>query len=415
MANVKGVIIQDAPPKGGANTPDDSISGMVLNGVASGSVVLGQTEKLTSIRDAETLGITPEYDATNSVLVWYHINEFYQLTKELPGTVLYIMVIPQTIGLVEMIQDATEIYSKKLLSDANSEISSITFAYNPTVYAPLFTNGIDSNVLLAIPQAQALADFARDRAMPIVVGLEGKGFEGDETTLEDLTNLLAAAPDVYVPIFQDWEKAESLALYNLHAAVGTMLGAIAAKAIHVNVGFVKFGNLTDLVNNRWRIGGLSDHSKVVKNDNRLQQLEDKHWIFVQTYNNIDGLYISNDHTAIAEVVVDNVINRNNIRYVRTHNKAHRVLYAILIPEVKGPQSVDPATGKLLISTVVYFKGLGEAAIDAEMRDSISGRKVIIDKNSDLLTGSKALLGEALVVPEGSVNEILINLSLNNAI
>lgn len=130
--STKGVIIDKATPKTGVSTSADSTIGMVLTGVATSNLLLGQTYKITSIADAKKLGLNPAYDKANGVLVYQHIKDFYDGTVNKPGSVIYLMLVAQNISLPSIIDDTGNIYAHKLLIDAKGEIKNIFFGFSPS-------------------------------------------------------------------------------------------------------------------------------------------------------------------------------------------------------------------------------------------------------------------------------------------
>ena len=55
----------------------DAVVGIVLNGVATTQLALLTAKQVSSLKEAEALGITSAYDTANNVKVWFHIKEFY--------------------------------------------------------------------------------------------------------------------------------------------------------------------------------------------------------------------------------------------------------------------------------------------------------------------------------------------------
>ncbi|MGY0034446.1 hypothetical protein [Pedobacter sp. NJ-S-72] len=94
----KAVEFNKAKPADSINSQVTSISGLIANGVAVvGKLMLGQPYAIYSPDDAKQLGIDAAYDATNSVVLSHHINEFYRGSEI--GTKLYLMVVSQTLHL----------------------------------------------------------------------------------------------------------------------------------------------------------------------------------------------------------------------------------------------------------------------------------------------------------------------------
>jgi hypothetical protein len=541
--SVKGIIFNKQTPQSGVATSADSTSGMILGGVAvSGTLALNTKYKLRSVRDAIALGITEDYDKANAVLVYYHISEFYRRTRKKPGTVLYIMIVAQTVTLPQMIDDTGAVYAKKLLTDAKSEIKQLGFGFNPTEttatggnflftaigadndtavfkltigstvlilgsykkvsgdstvalvatavraainlltpvhgfvaagtaanvlltapkgygdllstgtplsvtivgtiaatvtqftggagYAPTVTNNMAADSFTAIANAQLLYDWAFNAGMPCQMIIEGKKFTGTAATAQDLHNLPsgADAPNTSLVVGQDWDWADTLPLYYCHAAVGTKLGDVAMRNVNENTGWVEVGDLTSVAEESWINAGFSSHAKIDTLKEDWDILDGLGYIFPITYPNLDGIYWNNDWTCaklardgngnlILSQMIDGVkyLFESRIYLGRTIDKAIRQVYAALIKDVKSPQAVDPATGKLPTGVITYFKKKGENAIDDSMTNQISGRKVFIDPDSDLLNAPQQLLTSIEVVPYGNVDSIKVNIGITNRI
>lgn len=416
--SVKGVIVRKKIPPTGVRTTADGISGLVAHAVAVPSTfVLGTTYKLFSLRDAESLGITESYDDTNNLLLWYHIKEYYEETSLDAGTPLYIMGVAQSVSFVAMVEDTGIAYGKKMMQDAKGEIKQLGFAYNPISYTPTLLNGVDADLITAVGKAQLLHDFSIDNAMPLNVVLEGKNGFSTPAAMQDFRAISGVkASNVAVCFGQDFDKADAKAIWNKHAAVGTLLGSIAARRVNESCGWVEVGNIQDVPRNRWVKPAFSNHVLIDVHKASWQVLENKSVIFPITYANADGVFWNSDYTcANPEVDTEGYINEWNFAYGRTLNKAIRAVYAALLPSVKSPQPVNPATGKLDIGVIASFKGKALARIDADMANEISGRDVFIDKNSDLINSPRELKAGVVVVPFGSTDSIRVDVALKKSI
>ncbi len=417
--SVKGVITEKKVPPTGIRTTSDGISGLVLHAVAVvGKFVLGDCYKLQGLRDAKALGIDEDYDNTNNVLVYYHIKEYYEMVALDSNTPLYIMGVAQSVAFGDMIEDTTSIYGKKLALFAKGEIKQFGFGNNPTAYAPTLANGVDAALLVAIAKAQTLHSWSLDNAMPFEIVLEGKnGWTGTATAMQDFTAISGVqAPNVAVTFAQDWEQGDKKTIWNKHAAVGTVLGAIAARRVNESIGWVEVGNIQDVARGRWIKPAFSNHILIEAKKEDWQTLQDKAVIVPLTYANSDGVFFNTSKTCVAQVTdAEGYINEWNIEYGRTLNKAIRSVYAALLPSVKSPQPVDATTGKLDIGVVAFFKGKAESRIDADLANEISGRAVFIDKNSDLINAPRELKSGVTVVPFGATDVIRVNIALKNRI
>lgn len=416
--SVKGVIVRKKIPPSGVRTTADGISGLVAHAIAVPTTfVLGTTYKLFSLRDAEGLGITESYDNSNNLLLWYHIKEYYEETSLDAGTPLYIMGVAQTVSFPTMVEDTAVIYGKKMLLDAKGEIKQIGFAYNPTVYTPTLLNGVDADLITAVGKAQLLHEYSIDNAMPMNVVLEGKNGFSTPAAMQDFRAIAGVkAPNVAVCFGQDFDKANDRAIWNKHAAIGTLLGSIAARRVNESCGWVEVGNIQDVPRNRFVKPAFSNHILIDVHKADWQVLENKSVIFPITYANQDGVFWNSDYTCDTPTVdTQGYINEWNFAYGRTLNKAIRAVYAALLPSVKSPQPVDATSGKLDIGVIALFKGKALARIDADMANEISGREVFIDPNSDLINSPRELKAGVVVVPFGSTDSIRVDVALKKSI
>jgi hypothetical protein len=520
--STKGVIINKTTPNPGVRTTARSTKGLIISAPAASGLAHGVSREIKSLAEAESLGITATFDKVNGVLCHYHIAEFYRLAKR-PGTSLWIMLVARTVTLVQMCDETTTTFAKKLITDAKGAIRDIGLVSNPAetvatagnylvtaigangdtielritvsgkvlvlgrytkvsgdttvdlvatalraainagtavhgfvaggstanvaltapagygaslngagiisavivgtiagtitnfssgvspTYTPL--NGIATDSFNAIGKAQLLADWSFTQLSPVNVIVEGKAWQGSASSSIDLRT--QQAPKVSLVIGQDFDKADELPLFNQSAAVGSVLGMLAQRNFSENIGWVEFGNLTDTNRGRFLTAGFSNHGLADSVKADWDTLDDKGYIFVQTYSNLDGQYFNNDHTCVPIVIdTEGNINEHNLHYGHTADEAARSVYAALLPSVKSPQAVDPATGKLPIGVIGYFRGLAESRIDADMGDQISGRAVLVDPNSDLLI-AKQLNASLKVVPLGSTDTIVVTLSINS--
>jgi hypothetical protein len=414
MADLNGVNIVKG--KIGANTvtTGDGISGMVIACPAPAGVIHGTVSEVYNLVDVESLGITPEFDATNNVNVYRHMREFFRMAGE--GQKLYILLVAQSITMVDICQDTGERYAKKLLIEAGGEIKQIAVMVNPTGETT-HLNGLPDDVYNSIPHAQGLAEWAYNRDFPIQVLLEGYDYAGSAASsanLRDIPNV--KAPKVSIIIGQDWSYADTLTgNAQKFADVGTALGTLSEARINQNIGENESFNLSDAILDAWLIPGLSSHQKNIDVHTDLQTLEDKGYIFGVSYPGLDGVRWNNDHTC-TEIIRDaeGNVNEHSIAYGRTMDKAVRLLRVALLPKIKTSHPVDAKTGKLPIGVIKNFEGIGNTALGGMVsRKEITDGVTIVDPESDLVI-NKTLNVKFRIVPYGSINEIkgTVNLKTN---
>ena len=413
--STKGVIISKENPAVGVTLGDLRVSGLIANAVAiAGQFDLDTLYKINSVKDAEdTLGIDAAYDTTNKVVLWHHIKEFYEEVGLDSGVPLYIWGTSQATTMEQMVDVAGAI-GKNFINGTEGEAFQIAIARNPDgAYVPAVVDGLLDEVLAALPKAQALVDWAFGKMYPTRIILEGRNFTPPVSGVQDLRAIAGVeAPNVSIVVAQDYDYAEKDALFNNYAAVGTFLGSLAAADVHVNVGWVDEFNLTDVAASRWENAALSNHVSVESYQDDWELLDDKGYIFTQTYPRVSGYRWNGDHTCTPiQVDVEGNMNEAYQRFGRTMDAVALSAFGALAGRVKSPQPVDPASGKLPTVVIADFKAVSEKRIDQDLSANLSGREVIVDKDSNLLPPDETLNMAVKAVPYGSADTIKVKIGL----
>lgn len=413
--STKGVIISKEKPAVGVTLGDLRVSGLIANAIAVvDKFALNTLYKINSVKDAEdTLGIDAAYDTTNKVVLHHHIQEFYEEVGLDSGVSLYLYGVSQATTLEQMVDVAGAI-GKTFINGAEGKVFQCGLCRNPdNAYVPTIVDGLLDEVLNAIPKAQALVDWAFTKMYPTRIIIEGRNFTPPVSAVQDLRDITnVKAPNVSVVVGQDYDYADKDALFNNYAAVGTYLGTLAAADIHENTGWVEQFNLTNVASDRWVNAGFSNHDPVEDYEDDWELLDSKGYIFPQTYPRVDGYRWNNDHTCTPiEVDVEGNMNEAYQRFGRTMDAAALSAFGALVGRVKSPQPVDPATGKLPTVVVADFKAVAEKRIDQDLGGKISGREVIVDKESNLLPPDERLDMAIKAVPYGSASTIKVKIGL----
>lgn len=420
---MRGVIINKGTT--GANVDNnDGTSGLLVNGVAVTAtesvvgVVLGQGYKLTKVQDAIDFGIDEAYDTTNNVRVFRHISEFYRMSGE--GTVLYLMVCAQTKTPAMMIAD----HGHSLIAFADGEIRYLAIGYNPaTGYTATSVDGMETAIREAIDDCQALHDWTWETDRPCNIIIEGRGMNGLAASMLNLRDIDVSGNvmpygNVTVCVGQDWDYAETLTGFaQKFADIGTLLGCRAYLPVNRNVGEVETMDITNTKKAKWLVAGLSNHTKIADMESSLATLDEKGYVFAISYTGITGFRWNNDHVCSPEVVdADGYMNESTMAYGATLGKAARKLRTKLLPKVKTTVPVDTSTGLLPTGIVKYFEGLGDSALaDMIAAGEISGGKTSVDATSNLLSGDKTLKVSFVIVPTGTINEIVGTINLKSSL
>ena len=426
MANLNGVKLTKGTI--GANTLSggDGISGMIIAAPAPGGLAHGEVTTLYHLKDAVSLGITPDFDSDNFVNCHRHIREFYRMASD--GSRLYLMLVDQSTAMEDILEDssqgANDAPAKKLLIEAEGNIRQLGVAINPSA-APTVLNGMNAETYHAIAKAQGLALWAYDQHFPLQVLLEGRDYNGDATAVADLKAIAnLSATKVSVVLGQDYNYAESLADDNAgtpvylktFSDVGTALGTVSTARVNQNIGENERFNITDATKEVWMVPALSNHVKNIDQYSDLQTLEDKHFVFGVNYTGLAGVRWNNDHTA-APVVIDaeGNINEHTIGYGRTLDKAVRLLRTAYLPKVKTVQPVVPDTGKLPTGVIKSLEEIGNVVLGGMVsRGEITDGVAIVDPDSDLI-GEKILRVRFRIVPYGYMNFIEGTINLKTTI
>lgn len=391
--------------------------GLIGNGIAiAGKLDLGAAYILRRIQDAESLGITAEYDKTNNVHVHRHISEFYRNGRA--GRKLNIMLVADTVALKDMVTDA-----KNLIVSADGMISDLGFFSNSTAAITLI-DGIPTTVSESIAELQKLAQWAATNDMPLHTIVEGFGISDTLSNLADLRDFQVvvgaqpvkiSATKVSMVIAQDWEHAETFrGNAQKYADVGTFLGVVASHAWNRNPGEVETKNIQNVALGTWRVGGLSNHKKYTEVFESLETLNDKGYIIPVKYQGKAG-YWFNDGATIAPIIIDvqGNMNQHTIYYSHTLDESIRALRQVYLPEIKKP--VPLIDGLMPIDMVEYYNAIGDAVFKKfASAGLISEGKTTVDPLSDLL-GTKTLNVQFTVIPTGTIDELIGSINLKTSL
>lgn len=395
----------------GRRTPStDSVCALVTTGIAvvgTGKLALNTAYPLRSTRDLVALGVDAAYDTTNKVLVYHHVERFFYRN---PDATLYLLVAAQANALADLV-DVTKDFAKKLLREQNGKIKFVGVSRNPaTGYEPVLLTGLDTDVLNAVPKAQALYNSEFDVFRYASFLIEGRSFNGTAAAAKDLRTL--AAPNVSITIAADPAISAKDALYAGYAAVGDVLGIISKAAVSQDIGeFTPAFNLSDAGRDIFVTAGLSSGLSLNSYaDADLDTLNDKGYIFPTMQPGIDGFYLSDSHTASVLLNNDYAYIENN----RTIEKAITLIRQAILPRVKSRLKVDPDTGYLQDEDRKAIESIGIKSLSGMETDGdISGGiDCYVDPEQDVLATS-AFTVEATFIPVSIGRQITIAIGFSN--
>jgi len=201
----------------------------------------------------------------------------------------------------------------------------------------------------------------------------------------DLVDLSTqTAPNVSVCIAQDGAN-DGYHIYKATGktvgAVGAMLGAISLAAVHESIGWVSKFNMA-LGSELDTIAFSNGQNYLDLADSQFESLNNYSYVFLRKFVGIAGSYWSDSKTTVTPTSDYSTIENN-----RVYQKISRNVRANMLPAVSGPVYVQ-ADGTLTAATIRYYETLANSPIVAmQAAGEVSGYKIIINPNQDILTTS----------------------------
>ncbi len=358
----------------------DGVMACVMNAIAvTGGLQLNTAYEFKSETELEALLVDAAYDTSNNVLVHHRIKRFFRKNQ---GATLHVMFVAQSVTMTDML-DISNDYAKKLSVDQAGAIKMIWVARNPpTGYTPVVDDGIDADVLTAIPKGQELVtdEFSRFRYDAVVL-IEGRSMSSTHGDLPDLHDLAAKYPNVSVVGLADPAISAKHALFNGYAAVEDVARLLSFAPVSRNIGEnADVFNLNDAAQGVFDTVGFSCNSTL--NETSIDAVHAKGFIIGEAVPGLQGFYL-NDTFTCTDLASDYAYIENN----RTIFKALNLARLALLPKVNSRLYVDSVTGKLGDTD---RSGLEDTAVDAinrvmlRDRDISGGTEAFIDPNTNVL-------------------------------
>jgi len=393
MAELSGVKIEKLQGGLGRKSPStDAHLALIIKttGNAALDAIISNTGKglaLTSLTQAESLGLTSSASANGASPFYEHISEFFRLAPE--GT-LYLFNDRTVATVVSFLKENKEIKGFAIVDDFGVATQEAIISQ------------YQSNVIDVLKTENRLIDFG-------IIGWNNFNF----ANAIDLTEL--TSPQISVLVVGSGTSN--------FAAVGAFLGMIAVRKVNENAGSVDIQNkplekrgatdytLTDKNKGLWvnpKLTGGATISSLTKA--QLLSLESKGYIYAASYEGYPGAFFTNSKTCISQAS-DYCFIENN----RVWNKAARALRIALLPEVKGVVKKNPTTGYIKSTTVSRWTGIANKALEALVaNDEISGFENYINP-AQVVNSTQPVKIKCTVVMDGIVHEFEVALGLTNSI
>nr|MBQ1578440.1 DUF2586 family protein [Oscillospiraceae bacterium] len=371
---------------GTAPDNQDGLLGLVVLGATAVSTtfVLGTPYRLVRPEDLTALGIT----ATNNARIVELVKQFYAEAEE--GTPVYLIGFEAT--SMTSVLDVDNGPMKGVLQALRGALRGLIVASASTATVTV-EDGLDPDVLTAMPKAQALADWAADNIYaPVFVILEGRHF----TSAADAPDLTALTYNRVGVFIGDTVKS------SINACVGTLAGRIAASPVQRNIGRVASGALAPV---EMFIGDAPvDQAMSV-----VDALYAKGYICPRIYVGLSGFYFVDDSLATAKTD-----DYAHLTARRTIDKSARIAYLTMLQFMLDDIELN-TDGTMQQPVLKDWQAQVERAINTQMSAAGelsvvdgSGCKFWINPKQNVLTTSK-VEGTLKVRPFGYSREIIVNI------
>lgn len=348
----------------GRSTSSDRVIALICGMTPTAQVVAKVVKEIYDISTAENLGITAATDNNNGELAHYHLHEMIRLC---PGFTYLFIPVAKTTTIAQLVADDA---IKGIIRDKGVNAIGIAGIASATL------DVINTDVLAL----QAWVDaFATEKRLIDGVILEGLAKTAGANTFNSLVDvydlLTLSAPNVSVCVLQDPTQTALNAAFAKRAAVGTILGSIAVRKVHEDLGSVDVEekpnarkgeetfSIADSTLDKWTSVALSDGT-LLKNVSQATQtaLDGKGYIFAGSFEGYSGVYLSGCPTAVNADSDYSAFNLNCI-----WNKAARTIRKTLIPLVRSnvPKELDGSIQSTWIASAEdkVGKALKKAIID----------------------------------------------------
>jgi hypothetical protein len=327
---------------------------------------------ISSIETAEKYGI--KADATSWEIRVLH----YQLTSifnQNSGISLYVGIYtPETgtplfeaikkmqnytggklrqIGVWDGTREFTSTNAESILNSLKSVRTTLEAQNKPLVilYAPRVVN------YTSLPTGVAASG---REGVSVIIAQDGSGTAYDLYNSSDNSNL------------SDKKK-------NSVTSLGDVLGILSSAKVHHSIAWVESypSNIA--------LPALSDGTELRTLDSAvIETLDSDRYLFVITYDGLGGTYWQDSHNMDLSTS-----DYAYIESVRTMDKAVRGVRTYTLPKLGKPLAVDASTGKLETYVVEDLELTGGKALeDMEKAGELSGYKVTVDPDQDVLSTSR---------------------------
>ncbi len=425
---------------GSTSASEDGVVGFITQGV---TVTNGDSEVIfalntsyliTSLDDLDDMGITEDTTDQNRH-IYKTVQEFYD---EAPaGSKMWLMAVADTVSMEDMV-DKNQEYATVLLesskyainllivskaTDATPDYGTVSTTTGSTSLG--LDSALDNDVYAALSNAQALGEsIAETKFAPFFTILEGRGYTGELSNLEDLHTHEQNRVGVFIGDTQE---------DSICAAVGLIAGRIAAIPVQRSIARVKTGAIAaddmyvnsvtysladaataDSTSVEFSAQAVASEvtSKAAENA-KPEMLHTYGYITARTFVGKAGYYFTDDKLATATTDDYALIPRR-----RTIDKAYRIAYQTLVNElcdeipvtddgyIPAPivKSIQTKVESAIENNMTVYGNLGNDSSDS----NDTGVSCYIDPEQDIVSNSTLNI-VLQVKPYGYAKYINVNL------
>jgi Protein of unknown function (DUF2586) len=377
---------------GAALQTNDGIVGMVLTGVSEpAGYTAGTPILVTSMADLVHAGIT----VANNPFAIKQLQEFYNQAGS--GAQLYLMLVPPTMTIAQIADNANANGARKLLDLASGKIKVLGLLTDDVAIVAAggtitVTNGLNADVYTAASNMVITANayFAAEKPFRCVIG--GSSYSGVPGALTDETT--GTANNRTAILIGDTVSGAS-------ACLGLLLGVVSSIPVQRKISRVRTGALTNSA-------AYLNTSALETTGGDAAVIAGKGFITFITYPNVSGYFFSGDPMLTATTDDYAMLARG-----RVIDKAHVLAYTTFVQEVDDEVPVntdgtlDAGFCKWLSRQIVNQVNTAMTA-----NKEISAVSCFIDPAQNILSTNE--LNVVLkITPVGYATEIEINLGFEN--
>lgn len=359
-----------------------SDSQCALIGTVATSTLIGVVKEVYSLADAESKGYTSSAES----FIHRHIKEFY---NEVGGNMkLFVMGVAETMSMADVLTSTNTNGLKKLMTATAGEVNLVGVVRKPASSYNAGTAFLDSDVSAAVTASKTLCAALQADNTPVRVLIEGR------VATESATNAYSPneATNGYAAVVLGSTSDDK------GAAVGLALGRAAKYGAAVKIGSGQSGALS--------AQAIYVGTKKIEERLDMTTLHDAGFMTFMRRPGASGYYFGVDYMCAAD-------DYKLLAHGRIVDKAQRIAAAAYLPYVEDTIRVDD-DGTLNSGDTYHLESVLDQAIRNGMADQISGVKVVIDTDQDIVNTSTLVVGVS-ILPLGYMTWITVNLGLTNSL